>query len=210
MNTGRRDSDFFRTARRRSSIALDSLTHSLWRIDSRDTFLARRDSDLSLGGRQGSQGPMEIDRRDSFSLGISPTPNFLPILRRESAVSDFWDDEHAMEEDITPGPRVGSPKRQMNSPPSSPKKKGRQVKQSADDDEYSSIKLGDQRRKMIKSAISEKYHNDPAIRERIKQIGFIKSATVSELMKMAEVCGLLDWALQLARSREVEKQITRH
>lgn len=209
----RRDSDAFLAARERGSMYLDSLTHSNVSIEPRrgsfDRTLSRRDSDPfgsflrsdSFGLRRRSSrldNSEPVDRRDSFTLGMQPEPNFLPILRRQSGVSDFWEEE---EMPI----RVISPVRERLE--SSPKKKRTHRE---DDGEFANVKLGDQRRKMIKSAISEKCQSDPRVREKVKLIGSIKTATVTELMQMADACGCLDWALNLVKSRLIEKQLGKH
>ena len=208
----RRDSDAFLAAREKGS-SLDSLTHSNMAIEARrgslERTISRQDSDPfgsflrsdSFGFRRRSSrlDTEMFDRRDSFTMGIQPSPDFLPVLRQQSGVSEFWE-----EEDIPP--RIASPLRERLE--ASPKKKARTHRD--DDGEFANVKLGDQRRKMIKSAISEKCQSDPRLREKVKIIGSIKTATVTELMQMADACGFLDWALNLVKSRLVEKQIGKH
>ena len=75
------------------------------------------------------------------------------------------------------------------------------------DDPFRSIKLGEQRRALIKSAISEKIQDDETIRDRCWAIAKIKWATVSELMQMCEVCGILPWAMNLVNSRKTERHL---
>jgi len=177
-------------SRRRSSLSqLDGFTRSSIAIDPSAETLRR----MSFGfdsfpiGRSGSR--MSIDRRDSFGLGIAPSADYLPILRQNSIMSDFYDPAEA-----NPAPRVetGSPKHKRKIPRSPVD----------EDDPFAGIKLGDQRRKMIKTAISEKCTENPALRERLRgEFGPIKQATVSGLMRMCEICGILPWALNLINSR---------
>jgi len=72
---------------------------------------------------------------------------------------------------------------------------------------YGMVKLGEQRRALIKASISEKTLTDESLRERCKAIAKIKVATVSELMRMCEICGILPWALNLVHSRKTETRL---
>ena len=87
------------------------------------------------------------------------------------------------------------------------KKNAEKLPASSSDDPYAAVKLGEQRRALIKSAISEKIQNDEGLRVRCIAMAKIKAATVSELMRMCEICGILPWAMNLANSRKTDNYL---
>ncbi len=67
------------------------------------------------------------------------------------------------------------------------------------------LKLGDEGRSKLKSALSEKSKIDADIKAQIDAIGKIRLASVQQLMQMAQVSGLWDYAQSLAKDHEVAK-----
>lgn len=77
------------------------------------------------------------------------------------------------------------------------------------DDDMPVLKLGDEGRAKLKSALSEQARTDPLIKDRIETIGKIRLASVQQLMQMARVSGLWDYAQSLAQDHEVSKAYRR-
>ena len=145
---------------------------------------------------------------DTFSVNIIPDATFEPpVLRRTSAVS--WTDEgfaDARASLALSESAIEQLRRQFNLP-AAKKVRTKVDITSKTDEPYGSVKMGEQRRKMIKSAISEIVLNNDLKRQQVKEIASIKTATVSELMEMCEICGILEWALNLVGSRKTEKHL---
>jgi hypothetical protein len=76
-------------------------------------------------------------------------------------------------------------------------------------DDIRILKLGDEGRARLKSALSDIAKNDQAIRSKIEAIGKIRLASMQQLMQMAKVSGLWDYALALAREHESAKAYKR-
>jgi hypothetical protein len=77
------------------------------------------------------------------------------------------------------------------------------------DDDIPLLKLGDEGRAKLKSALSEQARTDPHIKDSIEAIGKIRLASVQQLMQMARVSGLWDYAQSLAQDHEVSKAYKR-
>lgn len=77
------------------------------------------------------------------------------------------------------------------------------------DDDTPVLKLGDEGRAKLKSALSEQARTDPDIKARIESIGKIRLASVQQLMQMARISGLWDYAQSLAQEHEVSKAYKR-
>jgi hypothetical protein len=71
------------------------------------------------------------------------------------------------------------------------------------------LKLGDEGRAKLKSALSEQAKADNDIRLRIDAIGKIRLASVHQLMQMARVSGLWEYAQSLAQEHELSKAYKR-
>lgn len=71
------------------------------------------------------------------------------------------------------------------------------------------LKLGDDGRAKLKSALSELAKQDTDIRARIDAIGKIRLASIQQLMRMAKVAGLWEYAQSLARDHDVAKTYRR-
>lgn len=67
------------------------------------------------------------------------------------------------------------------------------------------IRLGDEGRSKLKSALSEKVRQDQYIRHRVEAIGKIRLASMQMLLVMAKEAGLYDYAIRLAEEHELAK-----
>jgi hypothetical protein len=76
-------------------------------------------------------------------------------------------------------------------------------------DEVPILKLGDDGRAKLKSALSELSKSDEEVHARIEAIGKIRLASMQQLMQMAKVSGLWEYALTLAREHEMAKAYRR-
>lgn len=123
--------------------------------------------------------------------------------RRRSSGLGFWNDvvdddptqDSSSSQQITPQGFFSQSKK-------NPLKKRRKIEDFSD---YGKIKLGDVRRKQLKTAISDACKNSLEMRDKVLEIGKIKEASIADLFRMAEVCGLIDFALQLADDRLAKK-----
>jgi hypothetical protein len=70
------------------------------------------------------------------------------------------------------------------------------------EDDTPLLKLGDQGRARLKAAISERVRADADCKERVDEIGKIRLASMAQLMRMAKICGLWEYALDLANSHD--------
>lgn len=71
------------------------------------------------------------------------------------------------------------------------------------------LRLGDDGRSRLKSALSEQVKHDADIRAQIEAIGKIRLASIQQLMQMARVSGLWDYAQYLALENETTKKYRR-
>lgn len=71
------------------------------------------------------------------------------------------------------------------------------------------LKLGDEGRAKLKSALSEQARTDPDIKSQIEAIGKIRLASMQQLMQMARVSGLWEYAQSLAAEHEMAKAYKR-
>ena len=71
------------------------------------------------------------------------------------------------------------------------------------------LKLGDDGRAKLKSALSEQVRVDPRLKIEVDAIGKIRLASMQQLLQMAKICGLWDYALMLAKEHEMAKLIKR-
>ena len=71
------------------------------------------------------------------------------------------------------------------------------------------MKLGEGRRKQLKAAISDRTQESPLIRDKVREIGKIKEATLPELFAMADAAGILEFALGLVEDRAEFKKRNR-
>lgn len=69
------------------------------------------------------------------------------------------------------------------------------------------LKLGDDGRSRLKSALSEKVRQDTYIRHRVEAIGKIRLASMQQLLVMAQEAGLWEYALKLADEHDHLKKI---
>ena len=149
----------------------------------------------------------EISRQDSMALprpsvqAPTSTPGVtggVDWRRRRSSGLGFWNDV-VDGEDVSDVLTTGVVPPQVKK---SPVKKRRKIEDFSD---YGKIKLGDIRRKQLKTAISDVCKNSLELRDKVLAIGKIKEASIADLFQMAEVCGLIDYALQLADDRLSKK-----
>ncbi|EER14136.1 hypothetical protein Pmar_PMAR018716, partial [Perkinsus marinus ATCC 50983] len=61
------------------------------------------------------------------------------------------------------------------------------------------IRLGEAGRSRLKAILSQSLRNNPGLRAVCNSIARLKSATVQQLLRMAEVCGCMDQAMAIAR-----------
>jgi len=80
---------------------------------------------------------------------------------------------------------------------------------SADMSSVPILKLGDDGRAKLKSALSEQVRVDPRLKSEVDAIGKIRLASMQQLLQMAKICGLWDYALMLAKEHEMAKLIKR-
>ena len=71
------------------------------------------------------------------------------------------------------------------------------------------LKLGDEGRAKLKSALSERAKSDADAKDRIDAIGKIRLASMQQLMQMARVSGLWDYAQALAVEHDMAKAFKR-
>ena len=71
------------------------------------------------------------------------------------------------------------------------------------------LKLGDDGRAKLKSALSEQVRMDTRMKRQVDEIGKIRLASMQQLLQMAKICGLWDYALMLAKEHEIAKNIRR-
>lgn len=165
----------------------------------------RRRSSLSFGQSKPAmsfgffEDQSDDTRRDSLVLP-QPTLAGVDWSRRRSSGLGFWLDlvEEEKSEGDFPPPSVLT-KKSGNSPT----RKRRKIE---DFSAYGKLKLGDIRRKQLKTAISETCRKNPEARDRVLTIGKLKEAAIGDLFRMAEACGLLDYALDLVDDRLAKKK----
>ena len=75
----------------------------------------------------------------------------------------------------------------------------------ADDPNPPILKLGDDGRSRLKSALSDLVRMDPEIQRRVEAIGKIRLASMQQLMRMAKVSGLWGFALDIAAEVEATR-----
>jgi hypothetical protein len=68
------------------------------------------------------------------------------------------------------------------------------------------LKLGDEGRAKLKSALSEAVRSDERIRHKVEAIGKIRLASMAQLLRMAKVAGLWEYAIMLSREHELNKR----
>jgi len=83
------------------------------------------------------------------------------------------------------------------------------VGRGGDDDYIPLLKLGDEGRAKLKSALSEQVRVDPEVKAKIDDIGKIRLASMQQLLRMAKIAGIWDYAILLAQEHEVNKAIRR-
>ena len=71
------------------------------------------------------------------------------------------------------------------------------------------LRLGDEGRSKLKSALSDQVRVNPDIKAEVDAIGKIRLASMQQLLKMAMVSGLWAYAVQLAREHEFGKSVKR-
>jgi len=71
------------------------------------------------------------------------------------------------------------------------------------------LKLGDDGRAKLKSALSEQVREDSRMKAQVDEIGKIRLASMQQLLQMAKICGLWDYALMLAKEHETSKLVKR-
>ena len=79
----------------------------------------------------------------------------------------------------------------------------------SEDDTGPMLRLGDEGRSKLKSALSEEVRNSPEIKADVDAIGKIRLASMQQLLRMAQVAGLFDYATQLAKEHELGKTVKR-
>eukprot|EP00916_Digyalum_oweni_P006078 GHVL01010468.1.p1 GENE.GHVL01010468.1~~GHVL01010468.1.p1 ORF type:complete len:667 (+),score=73.16 GHVL01010468.1:68-2068(+) len=72
--------------------------------------------------------------------------------------------------------------------------------QEKDGDTVDRIPLGEQGRAKLKSRISDVIRADPDLRVRISTIGKVKSASIPQLLKMAKMCGVWEFAVDISQN----------
>ena len=138
-----------------------------------------------------------FDKRDSLALPqpsvAGGTTGGVDWKRRRSSGLGFWHDVVEADDDQI-----------AQVPPGTPPKT-RKRRKIEDVSDYGKIKLGDVRRKQLKTAISDACKKSLEARDRVLQIGKIKEAAIGDLFRMADACGILDFALSLADDRLTQK-----
>lgn len=123
-------------------------------------------------------------RLRSLDSGLLESPDSSPILRGVSKSSKTSPTHIAVSRKTMPNPTAHKDETADQIPP---------------------LKLGDDGRSKLKSALSEQARMDSDIRAQIDAIGKIRLASIPQLMEMSRVCGLWDYALSLARDHEATK-----
>ena len=130
--------------------------------------------------------------------------------KRHTGGQDFWESVTGYdEEDDQEDTRDSSSRKQArtSSSASSPRQKSpRKRRDPSEFGDFAKFKLGEDRRKQLKSAISDRCKESLAARDSVRAIGKVKEATLPQLFAMAETIGLLDFALELVDDR-VDKKI---
>lgn len=68
------------------------------------------------------------------------------------------------------------------------------------------LKFGEEGRARLKSALSDAVRADAEVRNRVEAIGKIRLASMQQLMRMAKVAGLWEYAEALAKEHSMTKQ----
>ena len=71
------------------------------------------------------------------------------------------------------------------------------------------MKLGDEGRAKLKSALSDAVRRDPDMKARVESIGKIRLASVQQLVRMAKECNLWEYVEVLALEHEMSKDLRR-
>lgn len=71
------------------------------------------------------------------------------------------------------------------------------------------LRLGDEGRAKLKSALSEQVRRDPEMKARVEAIGKIRLASIQQLMMMAKECNLWEFVEMLALEHEVSRDLKR-
>ena len=77
------------------------------------------------------------------------------------------------------------------------------------EEDFPSLKLGDEGRARLKAALSEKVRIDPAAKIRVHAIGKIRLASMNQLMRMAKAANMWDFVENLAQEHHDAKYVKR-
>ena len=166
---------------------------------------------------------------DSFSTDVSPSSRSVDEVGSPYSAGNFVTPTakhpRTMTPLITPPATQDFLKRGTNGsyPTEIPRKvvvsRDHQRRDESEDDEFNIesstfsstplLKLGDDGRAKLKSALSEQVRVDPQLKMKVDAIGKIRLASMQQLLQMAKICGLWDYALMLAREHEMAKLIKR-
>jgi hypothetical protein len=136
-------------------------------------------------------------QNEQFSWGNTETG----AQQRRPSINSLWDLSEPQTSDI---PQFGNGK----STPNKLRLQEGPVKRRKTDSSspFAHVKLGDVRRKQLKSAISARLRDSVELRYKCREINRVKEASIAELFQMAEMCGLTEFAWELAENRIHEKE----
>ena len=159
---------------------------------------------------------------DSFSTDVSPSSRSIDDVDRPAGFgmieTPVAKHPRTMTPLITPPATLDFLRRTSNEVPRKVFVSREQRVYDSDDEEFNFrsrvsdlpvLKLGDDGRAKLKSALSEQVRIDPRMKTEVDNIGKIRLASMQQLLHMAKICGLWDYALMLAKEHEMSKLIKR-
>ena len=189
---------------------------------------------LPLMKRQGSQGlslyalnhgtdspPSELEYRSSPFMDTSPYDSVRTFEYSLGGLSNRSSGTHRTEDslkrlrsmtdsvEVSPVSVVTKAPRIPSHSPGKRKRVSPTTFVNMSETEIPVLRLGDEGRSKLKSALSEQVRISPELKSHVDTIGKIRLASMHQLSQMAQVCGLWEYAQKLAREHQEGKSVRR-